>query len=138
MSLSQAEYRLVVCLWHMLLMIHLAREQYNITCGPLGCELTSGVPQRSVLGPCLFLYYINDIAQGLTSTVRLFADDTIIYMAIKSDQDAKTLQKDMDLLCDWENKWMMEFDPDKCEILSITRKKQPRVYPYQLHGHHLN
>jgi len=100
-------------------------------------DVTSGVPQGSVLGPCLFLYYINDIAQGLTSTVRLFADDTMMYMAIKSDQDAKTLQKDMDLLCDWENKWMMEFHSDKCEILSITRKKQPIIYPYQLHGHHL-
>ena len=87
-------------------------------------DVTSGVPQGSVLGPCLFLYYISDKAQGLTSTVRLFADDTMIYMAIKSDQDAKALQKDLDLLCDWENKWMMEFHPDKCEILSITRKKQ--------------
>ena len=63
-------------------------------------DVTPGVPQGSVLGPYLFLYYINDIAQGSTSTVQLFADDTMIYMAIKSDQDAKTLQKDMDLLCD--------------------------------------
>ena len=63
-------------------------------------DVTSGVPQGSVLGPCLFLYY--DIAQSLTSTVRLFADDTMIYMAVKSDQDANSLQKDLDLLCDWE------------------------------------
>ena len=82
---------------------------------------------------CLSLYYINDIAQGLTSTVRLFADDTMIYMAIKSDQDAKALQKDLDLLCDWENKWMMEFHPDKCEMLSITRKKQPSIYRTGIH-----
>ena len=78
----------------------------------------SGVPQGSVLGPCLLLYYIKDIAQGLTSTVRLVADDTMIYMAIKSDQDAKALQKDLDMLCYWENKWTMEFHHDKCEILS--------------------
>jgi len=69
--------------------------------------------------------------------VRLFADDAMIYMAIKNDQDAKALQKDLDLLCHWENTWMMEFHPDKCEILSITRKKQPSIYPHQLHGHHL-
>ena len=76
----------------------------------------------------IFLYYINDIAQGLTSTVRLFADDTMIYMAIKSDQDAKALQKDLDLLCDWENKWMMEFHPDKCEILSdVTKHRTGRT-----------
>ena len=67
-------------------------------------DVTSGVPQGSVLGPCLFLHYINGIAQSLTSTVRLFADDTMIYMAIKNDQDAKTLQNDLNLLCEWERK----------------------------------
>jgi len=58
-------------------------------------------------------------------------------MAIKNVQDAKTLQNDLNLLCEWERKWMMEFHPDKCEILSITRKKHPVTYPYQLHGQHL-
>ena len=61
-------------------------------------EVTSGVPQGSVLGPCLFLYYISDIAEGLSSTVRLFADDTMIYMAIRNDSDAEALQKDLRLV----------------------------------------
>jgi len=61
----------------------------------------------------------------------------MIYMAIKNDEDAKTLQNDLNLLCEWERKWMMEFHPDKCEILSITRKKHPITYPYQLNGQHL-
>jgi len=102
-------------------------------------EVTSGVPQRTVLGPCLFLYYINDISEGLSSTVRLFADDTMIYMVVRNDRDAEALQKDLDLLCEWEFKWMMEFHPDKCEILSITRKKSPviPVYPYQIHWQQL-
>ena len=100
-------------------------------------EVTSGVPQGSVLGPCLFLYYINDIAEGLSSTVRLFADDTMIYMAIRNDSDAEALQKDLDLLCEWEAKWMMEFHPDKCEILTITRKKSPVIYSYRIHGQQL-
>jgi hypothetical protein len=55
----------------------------------------SGVPQGSLLGPSLFLFYINDIPDGMTSTVRLFADDTIAYLTIKSNRDCTTLQNDL-------------------------------------------
>ena len=51
----------------------------------------SGVPQGSVLGPSLFHFYINDMPEGITSKVRHFADDTIAYLTISSDQDARTL-----------------------------------------------
>jgi len=67
-------------------------------------DVSSRVPQGSVLGPCLFLFYINDIAEKLSPTVCLFADDTMIYMAVKNDNEAVILQKDLDLLCDWETK----------------------------------
>ena len=97
----------------------------------------SCVPQGSVLGPCLFLYYINDIAEQLTSTTRLFADDTMIYMAVKGENDAKLLQADLNKLTDWEDKWIMQFHPDKCEVISITRKKNPIITNYTLHGHQL-
>ena len=60
----------------------------------------SGVPQGSVLVPCLFLYHINNIAEQLTSTTRLFADDTMIYMAVKGENDAKLLQADLNKLTD--------------------------------------
>ena len=98
----------------------------------------SGVPQGSVLGPCLFLYYINDIAEQLTSTTRLFADDTMIYMVVKGENDAKLLQADLNKLTDWEDKWMMQFHPDKCEVINITRKKNPIITNYTLHGHQLH
>ena len=73
----------------------------------------SGVPQGSVLGPCLFLFYINDIAENLNSTARLFADDTMIYMTVKNQTDAQLLQNDLNTLANWENKWMMEFHPGR-------------------------
>jgi hypothetical protein len=93
----------------------------------------SGVPQGSVLGPCLFLFYINDIPDGITSTVRLFAGDTLAYLTIKLNRDCTTLQKDLDKLSIWEQKWKMAFHPDKCNVLSITRNKTSIQYSYTLH-----
>ena len=80
----------------------------------------SGVPQGSVLGPGLFLFYINDITDGLTSSAQLFADDTMVYMTIKNELDVQNLQKDLDLLTKWEEKWMMQFHPAKCKIITIS------------------
>ena len=95
----------------------------------------SGVPQGSVIGPILFLLYINDLPEEVNSTVRLFADDTIMYMTLSSDKDATSLQQDLDKLAAWEEKWKMKFHPDKCSVLPITRKKSPRSFEYKLHGH---
>ena len=82
----------------------------------------SGVPQDSVLGPSLFLYYINDIPTGVDSTIRLFADDTIAYLVIKSNSDALTLQRDLDKLAQWEQLWKMAFHPDKCNMLALPSR----------------
>ena len=100
-------------------------------------EVMSGVPQGSVLGPCLFLFYINDLPDTLTSQVRLFADDTVCYLAVKNNKDTETLQRDLDTLAAWEQKWHMEFHPEKCEVLSITRNKHTIQHSYTLHGHTL-
>ena len=90
-----------------------------------------------VLGLCLFLFYINDIAQDLHSTARLFADDTMIYLAVNSEGDTKCPHEDLDTLACWEKTWMMEFNPEKCEVISITRSRNLIIYPYTLHGHTL-
>ena len=58
-------------------------------------SVTSGVPQGSVLGPCLFLFYINDLPDCVSSNVRLFADDTILYRKILTENDSKSLQLDL-------------------------------------------
>ena len=100
-------------------------------------DVESGVPQGSVLGPSLFLFYINDIPTGIDSTVRLFADDTVVYLTISSDNDCPVLHADLAKLQEWETRWKMAFHPDKCNVLSITRKKKPINHAYMLHNHKL-
>jgi hypothetical protein len=63
---------------------------------------------------------IQVIPTGLDSTVRLFADDTIAYLVIKSNSDALTLQRDLDKLAQWEQLWKMAFHPDKCNVVEST------------------
>ena len=93
-----------------------------------------GVPQGSVLGPCLFLTYINDLPEAIKSKARLFADDTIVYLTINTTTDALSLQNDLHQLEQWEQDWSMEFNPDKCEVLRISRKKNPVIHNYTLHN----
>ena len=100
--------------------------------------VVSGVPQGSVLGPCLFLAYINDLPDSVKSKVRLFADDTIMYLTVKSTTYANILQNDLHALEQWEQDWSMEFNSDKCEVLRITRKRNPVIFPYKLHKKELN
>ena len=100
--------------------------------------VTSRVPQGTVLGPILFLIYINDFPEYLQhSTLRLFADDSIIYKEIKTINDAQNLQLDLDAACRWEKDWLMHFHPDKCNLISITQKRKPIHFTYKLHDHPL-
>ena len=100
-------------------------------------RVKSGVPQGSVLGPCLFLAYINDLPNRVTSKVRLFADDTAMYSMVTSSEDQDHLQQDLHRLTDWEESWDMMFHPYKCSSLSITRSRHPLHPSYQLHDHTL-
>ena len=62
----------------------------------------------------------------------------MIYLAVKNEQDARIFQEDLDKLITWEKRWMMEFHPDKCEVIfTISRKRNPVQYPYTLNGHQL-
>ena len=89
----------------------------------------------SGLGPSLFLFYINDMPDDTKSTVRLSANDTIVYLTVSSGDN--TLQEDLDKLAISEVKWMMKFHPDKCQVLAITKKKTPIKKNYYLHDHTL-
>ena len=94
----------------------------------------SGVPQGTVLGPLLFLVYINDLPDVVTSTPRLFADDCLLYRSISSKQDSQALQQDLNALQVWEQQWGMAFNPDKCEVITVTRKRKPITSYYTIHN----
>ena len=71
----------------------------------------SGVPQGTVLGPLMFLLYINDIGENIGSSVKLFADDSLVYMAVSSRNDCQRLQDDITTMVNWSKKWQMIFNP---------------------------
>jgi hypothetical protein len=68
-------------------------------------------------------------------TVKLFANDTIMYLTITSDVDTVHLQEDMDKLASWEQAWMMSFHPEKCNVLTVSRKRNIIKRDYILRGH---
>ena len=81
----------------------------------------SGIPQGTVLGPVLFVVYINDLLDELSSDGLMFADDTKVYRQIKSCEDAIILQKDLQKLENWSNTWLLKFNADKCHVLTLGK-----------------
>ena len=94
--------------------------------------IDSGAPQGTLLGPILFLCHINDLPDAVKSSVRLFADDCLLYREINSQNDHNKLQKDLENLEEWAENWGMRFNATKCYFMSI--KKKTHTF-YQLGGH---
>lgn len=88
--------------------------------------VTSGIPQGSVLGPILFVLYINDLPEVVDkdSYVFLFADDTKLFRKIHSHMDVEILQEDINKLIKWSNVWLLKFHPDKCVYMGIGYNKE--------------
>ena len=88
------------------------------------------VPQGSVLGPILFLIYINDIVDQLNCNAYLFADDMKIFNAITTNTDHQDLQSDINTIAQWTNKWQLKLNVEKCKIMTVGRAllEPPHTY----------
>ena len=101
-------------------------------------RVKSGVPQGTVLGPLLFLTFINDIGTDISSTLRLFADDCLLYHVIDSARDVELLQHDLNLITEWCKRWFMKLNLDKCVTLQCYRTLSPVLSNYVIEGHTLD
>ena len=96
--------------------------------------VSSGVPQGSVLGPLLFIVYINDIVKNVKCDIRLFADDTSLFSRVNdATQTAFKICEDLDKIEKWAWQWKMELNAGKSEeIIFSTKRKQPFHPPIEL------
>ena len=96
-------------------------------------DIRAGVPQGSILGPLLFLIYVNDLPNGLKSKCKLFADDTSLFsVAHDLNTSASDINNDLKLISDWAFQWKMSFNPDpgkEAHELIFSRKKNEVIPP---------
>jgi len=84
-----------------------------------GMKVLSGVPHCSVLGPLLFLLFVNDRPDWIMTNIRIFADDTKIWIRITGVEDSESLKRDLDSLGRWSEKWLLRLNPEKCKMMHI-------------------
>jgi len=85
-------------------------------------QVISGVPQGSVIGPLLFLIYVNDLPDWIILEMRMFADDTKVWKKITGIKDCIDLQEDLTNLQSWSDKWLLQFNPEKCKVMPVGHK----------------
>ena len=86
-------------------------------------KVTSGVPQGFVLGPVLFIIYVNYMPDSLESFCKIFADDTKVYTAVGKNSDQERLQRDLIKLSRWSKIWLLEFSVQKCKVVEYGNVK---------------
>ena len=113
------------------------RRQAVVLKGEISSYLpvTAGVPQGSVLGPLLFLIYINDINLNLESVTKLFADDTRAYLSLEDDfQRGAILNSDLEKISNWATTWKVKFSTPKTDLLNISRRQEPITNQLRFNG----
>jgi ribonuclease P/MRP protein subunit RPP40 len=96
-------------------------------------DVISGVPQGSVLGPLLFVIFINDLSDKIANKCKLFADDTKFLAKIENQDSIDVLQEDMNKLSEWSNNWSINFNEDKCKVMRIGNNNPQNQYT--MNGH---
>ena len=91
-------------------------------------NVTSGIPQGSVLGPILFTIFINDMPDVVHSCMKLFADDAKVFRAIESFEDISLIQEDIDKLLRWSEKWQLPLNINKCKCIHYGKKNENHHY----------
>ena len=96
--------------------------------------VTSGVPQGTVLGSLLFLCFVNNIPEYVSSKIRMYADDILICEVIDTEDDCIKLQRDLHNLQRWEDTWKMHFNPPKCQFIRFSNKQNLISFNYHIHN----
>ena len=97
-------------------------------------KVTSGVPQGSVLGPLMFVIYINDLSHEVDSYINLFADDAKLMRKVENVNDCMMLQNDLNKINSWNKSWQMEFNLSKCKVMEFGKSKKRVRYDYEMNG----
>ena len=93
-------------------------------------NIQAGVPQGSILEPLLFLIYINDLVTDIHCKIKLFADDTSIYITVENALvSGDLLNNDLEIINTWSKKWLVSFNPSKTECMTISMKKKKPFHP---------
>ncbi len=112
---------------------YLSQRQQRVVCSNSSSQwisINAGVPQGSILGPLLFLIYINDIVQNIQANIRLFADDTSLYIIVDDPiNSSNILNNDLETIQQWSEQWLVKFNPSKTETMLFSRKVNKPLHP---------
>ena len=91
-------------------------------------KVISGVPQGSVLGPLLFIVYVNELPDLISNKMKMYADDTKLYGPATKQDEVESMQKDINTLTDWSKDWLLKFNIDKCKIMHCGTQNHHAIY----------